>query len=134
MGSLRTLPAAALALWLCPAEVPAAGGSGAERARLFADCAGRYSALAEHRMLFDGPASEAALARRDSFVALLDAVLPDAAGVDAVLAMHWRVAAKAAQRRLLSTGRFDRRPAHSRPALERADGLIAGCDRLILGS
>lgn len=110
--------------------------SPSERARVFAVCAGHYSALVEHQRLFDGQASEMSTERRDIFAVMLDAVWPDAVayGVPEPLGMAWRVEAKAVQAALLSASVFNMVPERSRPAARVAEANIARCDRLLLGS
>lgn len=92
--------------------------------QLFAECAGRYSALTEHLWLHDGPASEEAARRRDLFVELAEAA------TDPVRALNWRVSAKAAQRRLLDTAIF---VATDSDAEARSRAALASCDQLLLG-
>lgn len=121
MGGLRT-SFAAVCLTL------AASGAGAEAfrpdlGRIFAACAGRYSALTEHLWLHDGPASEDAARRRDLFVELAEAAAEPA------LALNWRVAAKAAQRHLLDAAAFGPQGDAGR----HARAALAACDRLLLG-
>ena len=80
MGGLRKIfSGLTLALLVAPIGGPAHAmpGEMQEMVRLFASCAGRYSATMEHEWLMgrDGRVAEA---QRRGFVALLDAVLPDA--------------------------------------------------------
>jgi len=110
--------------------------SPSERAKVFAVCAGHYSALVEHQRLFDGQASEASTERRDVFAMMLDAVWPDAVayGVPEPAAMAWRVEAKAVQAALLSASVFNMVPERARPAKRVAQANIARCDALLLGA
>ncbi|MEM9342543.1 MAG: hypothetical protein AAGA87_05820 [Pseudomonadota bacterium] len=106
--------------------------SASEQAQVFAGCAGRYSAEAEHARMFDGVTSEEAEARRDLFLTLLDAVMPDANVVAEHMPMAWRIDAKAAHAALLATSVFGMYPERSARADELAKTYIARCDRLIL--
>ena len=110
--------------------------SPSERACAFSECAGRYSAVAEHERLFNGVASEAAEHRRDLFVTLLDAVLPDAIdyGMPQEQTMSWRIEAKAGHARLLSAAVFGMRKTEAANAREAATDFIGNCDKYILGS
>lgn len=92
--------------------------------RIFADCAGRYSAETEHRWLVDPADADGFEARRDQF-ADLAASLGDGPQV-----MGWRLAAKAAQRALLMQATFAANERAARTAL----ALRAACDRLLPGS
>ncbi len=107
-----------------------------ERARLFADCAGRLLAEEEHLRLSDGAASETAAARRAAFLDLLDAVLPDArqGGLPDRAALHGRVGARAAQAALLSRAAFAADPLARAPARDAAGARIAACLRLLPGA
>jgi hypothetical protein len=75
-----------------------------ERALAFAACAGRYAAEVEHAWLLRPGDSDDPESRRDAFVALLDAVAPDAIhdGVPPQLLMATRIEEKAAQAMLLT--------------------------------
>ena len=97
-----------------------------EQVRVFAICAGRFSALTEHQWLVDGPASEATEELRAAFADLLDAVTPAAvqAGMPDTLAISLRIEAKAAQRELLSLSLF------AEDARDRARAAIAARAKL----
>jgi hypothetical protein len=134
MGGLRTT----LAVLLMAALPAWAGGlplSPAQRLEAFATCAGRLSAMVEHQWLVAPDASEATEAQRDGFGDLVDAVLPDALawGVPREMAMHWRVAAKAAQRELLTLATFGTDPDRAARARGLADARLAECDGLLIG-
>lgn len=92
--------------------------------RMFADCAGRYSAETEHGWLVSPGVSDVFRQRKDQF-ADLAAALGDGPEV-----MGWRVAAKAAQRELLMQASFAANETASRTAL----ALREACDRLLPGS
>jgi hypothetical protein len=103
-----------------------------EQAHIFADCAGRFSALERHQWLTDGPASEATARQVALFADLLEAVLPDARaqGLPDGIAMGWRVSARAAQAGLLETVAFGSPEAASR-ADHAARVHLAACERLV---
>lgn len=107
-----------------------------DQARVFATCAGRFSALVSHNYLFDGAAAEAAEARRDGFADLLDATLPDAldAGLPETQAMAWRVEAKAAQAYLLSRAAFHEDARAAEAAEKAAKQALTSCEMLLLGA
>lgn len=117
MDGLRTLIACLVGLTASPA---AADGL----LRMFADCAGRYSAETEHGWLIHPEDSDTYRIRRDQF-ADLAAALGDGPQV-----MGWRVAAKAAQRDLLMQATFAGNDRASRTAL----AARQACDRLLPGS
>jgi hypothetical protein len=131
MGSLRTLVLCAMA------ATPAAAFpvSPTERARVFAACAGIASAEVEHGWLTGADAS-AAERRRDLFLALLDAVLPDAqaGGLPEAQAMAWRIEAKAVQKDLLATASFHPAAERVRPAARAAEARAADCAALLPGA
>ena len=129
MGSLRNLLAALAALTATNAV--ALPNSPDDLARAFAECAGRYAAVADHARLFDGAASEVAESRRDLFVSLLETTLPDieAARHDP---LNWRIQSKAAHAALLATAVFTMYPDRAKRAQMAADRHIALCSMLIL--
>ncbi len=110
--------------------------SPSQRVKLFADCAGRFSALAQHQRLFEGETSERSVAMADQFAMLVDAVLPDAVdyGLDARQPFHWRIQAKAAQAALLHEATFHTDPGRSERAMMAAQANLAKCDGVMLGS
>ena len=109
--------------------------SPSERAQLFATCAGRFSALAEHQRLFDGAASEVADAERETFEMLLDAVMPDARdwGMPGELALQWRLTAKMAQAELLHRSVFQTDAYVKTQSRRAADRLFDECRSRVLG-
>ncbi|MGR3803645.1 hypothetical protein [Marinibacterium profundimaris] len=122
-----------LPLPLPPAPAAALPHAPVDQVRLFAQCAGRYSALAEHEALFDGAASERAQARRDLYVELMEAVLPDAAALSGGTALAWRIAAKHAQSVLLRRATFLEDPAAAARSRRAAEYHFAECRASILG-
>lgn len=136
MGGLRKIfSGLTLALLVAPIGAPAHAmpGEMQEMVRLFASCAGRYSATMEHEWLMgrDGRAAEA---QRRGFVALLDAVLPDAraAGMTGPQVLNLRIEAKFAQAQLLQTASFHDDPARRDRAAQSAAREIIGCRGLLL--
>lgn len=117
MDGLRTLIACLVGLTASPAAAD-------DLLRMFADCAGRYSAETEHGWLVNPSDSETFQQRRDEFVDLA-AALGEGPQV-----MGWRVAAKAAQRDLLMQATFGGNEMASHTAL----ALREACDRLLPGS
>ncbi len=97
--------------------------------RFFAICAGRFSALAEHQRMFDGPASEHSDARRAEFETLIAAVQPDAhgRGVRGETILSWRIAAKSAQAQLLSQAAFQQGSARAEYARRTSVRLLDEC-------
>jgi len=133
MSGIKTfLPA--LAVVFAATTAQAMPQSPAERAQLFATCAGRLSALTEFQWMFDGPESERTQARRDQFVGLLEVTVQDAVadGMPGNLVMGWRLNAKVAQADLLRKSRFATDPRLAAHATIRAETLIRDCDRWIL--
>lgn len=90
----------------------------------------------EHQFIFDGPGSEVSADKRDLFVQMLDAVLPDALGqgLPAAQALSWRIEAKAVQAALLRRAAFQADPLIAEPARAAAEARIAGCGALLLGA
>ena len=107
-----------------------------ERLQLFAQCAGRYSALATHEAFFDGQASEAAEERAKTFQTLVDAVMPDAIsyGMPARQALSWQVDEKMVHLALMQRATFEADPRRVEPARIRVDASIAQCEQLLLGA
>lgn len=126
MDGLRTI-IACLACLAVPAPSAAGLLDTVDLLRMFADCAGRYSAETEHGWLEKPGQGDGAQQRRDQFADLAAALEPAA---DARLVMGWRVAAKAAQRELLSAAAFAGNQQASRTAAAYRDA----CDRLLPGS
>ncbi|MCR8725332.1 hypothetical protein [Frigidibacter sp. ROC022] len=131
MVGLRTICACLIAALagVGPAPSRAAPLTPEQQLHAFATCAGRYSALTEHYWLVDGPASEVPARRRDRFADLMRAVQPDS-GVSEQVAMGWRVAAKAEQRRLLGDALFAGRAGSGKLA----QAFLADCDQLVPGA
>jgi hypothetical protein len=117
MDGLRMIIACLVGLTASPAAAD-------DLLRMFADCAGRYSAETEHGWLVNPGESDTFRQKRDQF-ADLAATLGDGPQV-----MGWRVAAKAAQRDLLMQATFTGNEKASRTAL----ALREACDRLLPGS
>ncbi|MEL6167906.1 MAG: hypothetical protein AAFR35_04400 [Pseudomonadota bacterium] len=107
-----------------------------ERARAFAECAGRYAAIADHDRLMKGQTNAAAEARRDAFSGLLDAVLPDAVayGMPVAKSREWHSTARAAHIQLLAAAAYSFRESEASRAELAAAFHVSLCDRLILGA
>ena len=109
--------------------------SPSERVQLFASCAGRFSALADHHRLFDGAASEVAEFKKASFEALLEATLPDAIawGMPGRMAFDWRMTAKMAQATLLHRSTFTQDAYIKVRSRETAAAYLQFCEGQVLG-
>jgi hypothetical protein len=107
-----------------------------ERARIFADCAGRYAALSMHQSFFDGAASETADAQYHLFLDLLEAVREDAMndGLPGRQLLHWRVESRAAHATLVHRATYNPDPIASDLSRQAAERYISLCDRLLPGS
>lgn len=110
--------------------------SPSERVQVFATCAGRYSALAEHQRFFDGAASERAQETQRVFEELLEATLPAAIdwGMPGRQALTWRVSAKVATSQLLHSSTFSPDDRHKAIAQEAAQGHLKECEGLVFGT
>ena len=136
MGSLKTL---SLALWialLAPTVAQAFPQSPSERAQLFATCAGRFSALAEHQRFFDGAASEIAEAKQRGFENLLEAILPYALdwGLPGEQILDWRITAKMTQATLLHRGSFHSDQFMASRSKEIAETFLSDCEAWVLST
>lgn len=133
MGAVKTLLCLCLAaLWAAqPARALPAGP--ADRAVLFASCAGRYSAAMEHAWLM-GKDDTAAQARRRQFLDLIDALRPAAfdAGLTGPALLDARITAKFAQARLLQLATFHTDAARKRRAQAASRRAMAPCAALLL--
>lgn len=108
--------------------------SPAERAQVFATCAGRLSALADHQRTVGEAVSDVLITRQDSFEALLTAVLPDAVdyGLPQGQALNWQLHAKLAQSRLLMRADFYGDATIKAKAREAADAFLQECEQFLL--
>jgi len=132
MGRLKTfIPALFVGVTLA-SPVSAGQTSPDELVRIFADCAGRYSALREHLWMWDGPASEQASDRYATFGALLEAAMPYSSA-DGPRVLGWRIASKTVHRQLLDRMRLDPDTKAKHRAGKLAAQAIQRCDRLLLG-
>lgn len=96
--------------------------------RIFADCAGKYSALLEHAWLMQEPDADRIADRRRAFLMLLEATAPE----QDRRSLHRRIEAKAAFASLLSEGAFGTDPDRARWARAHADLQIARCSGMLL--
>ncbi|MFZ5962241.1 hypothetical protein ACOXXX_04755 [Thalassococcus sp. BH17M4-6] len=128
---MKTCLHAGLVTALLSGAVSALPSDTRDRARLFAGCAGRMSALMEHQWMFDGAASDRTKKVRAGFVALVEASVGQ--GVTGRDALNWRIDAKMAQARLLQLATFSDDARIVRQARRRADLYLAECENLLLG-
>jgi hypothetical protein len=135
MSVLRTI-SVALAATLAATPGGVLPLSPSERALAFAACAGRYAAEVEHAWLLRPAEIPEAEARRDGFLALLDAVAPDAIhdGVPPQLLLATRIEEKAAQTALLHRAAFHLDPLAADAAHAAARRRIASCGAWLLGA
>ena len=131
MGGLKTYRWALAVFFLWSGAAESLPQSERERARMFASCAGRMSALMEFQWMFDGPASERTRDVRAGFIALLQASLgPDVSGREA---LNWRIEAKMAQARLLTLTKFGTDARQVRQAQRASHLYLAECEGMLLG-
>ena len=135
MSALRTIIVATAAT-LAATPGGALPLTPSERALAFAACAGRYSAEVEHDWLLHPADIQATEAHRDGFLALLDAVAPDAVedGMPPHLLMATRIEEKAAQIALLHRATFHLDPLAADTARAAAERRIAACGAWLLGA
>lgn len=133
MGSLKTF-LAILAVWSGSVPAMSFPESATDRALVFADCLGRYSAQREHGWLVGGedPHTEDSFA---IFGALYAANLPDAqqTGTSEALLLHHRIVAKADQARLLNGARFHTDPRYRQRFTLEARKRLLQCEMLVFG-
>lgn len=139
MGGLKTL----LLVLTCAASTFATTSaaqrlpwSPSERVQLFATCAGRYAALAEHQRFFDGAASERAMDMQHLFQDLIDATMPEAVdwGMPGRQALNWHVTAKMATASLLNSANFGTNERRREIDFAAAEAYLAECKGLVLGA
>lgn len=121
---------------LFPVAAAAVPSAPDERALLFADCAGSFTAEAEHLRLLSEPGATEAEDAAALFGQLLDATAPgDSFGsAFAVRLRATRAEARLIQRNLLNAASFSTRPAYRAPARHEADRRRTTCEKLLLGS
>lgn len=100
-------------------------------ARLFAGCAGRFSAELEHAWLMNQDKSADLAMQRQDMLVLLDATM-DRSDARALLA--YRIEAKLAQAALLTLSDFSVDEARARDARRLAERHRTTCHRLLLGA
>lgn len=96
--------------------------------KVFASCAGQYSAMLEHAWLMQDPEADDYQRLRAEFLALLDAVGP---GDRALLA--YRIEAKFAMAGLLSQAAFGTGEDRSQRASQHAHARLDACRLILLG-
>ena len=136
MGSLKTILVCVLAPVLLASGAVALPFSPSERVKVFAQCAGRLSALEEHQRLFDGAASERTAQRKRLFDEVIGALIDDAVadGMPRRQALHWQVDAKMAQHVLLQQAYFGTDTRRATLAQQAANTYLNSCDGLLLGA
>lgn len=110
---------------------PDAQADMADLATTMAGCAGRFSAELEHAWLMQDDRSEALEAQRESFVTILEAIMPVGSGRE-ILA-H-RIDAKLAQARLLTIADFGADPTRTRWARQQSRYYKDRCASFLLDS
>ncbi len=131
MSGLKTYLCAVLVWMLWTGSAIALPQDAQTRAKTFATCAGRMSALMEHQWMFDGAASDRTERVRAGFVALVDATL--GGPVTGRQALAWRIDAKMAQARLLQLAQFGTDDRLRRQAKRSAWLYLSECESLLLG-
>lgn len=137
MSIIKTTQALILGLLMTGAHESIAQGwptSPAQRAQVFAVCAGRLSALADHQRYLDANAADRAETQRLAFDALLQAVMPDALdyGMPGAQALNWRMHAKLAQSSLLMRADFNSDDQVKARARAAAEAFLNECDGFVL--
>ena len=117
-----------------PATVQAMPREPAEQAQVFATCAGRYAALAEHEWMRGADGTDAQ-AHRQLFRDLLNAVADDARadGVPPSHLVRTRAGAWQAQAQLLQQGFYHVDRHRAAMALAQARRQMRLCETLLLG-
>ncbi len=111
--------------------VPAAASPADDLLRTFARCAGQLLAATEHAWLIQDPRAETYEGQRAAFLALLEAVTPEARAAEA---RSFRISARAAQRALLNQASFGADRQKASWAERRATYQLQQCQGLVLGS
>ena len=124
MGALRTGIIVATLFLSAPLRAQAAD----DLPRVFANCAGQYSALVEHAWLVQDPALPEYELRRDAFLSLLDAV----GGADD-MGLNRRIDAKFALSALLRTASFSPDADRADAAADRVRAQVDACRLMLLG-
>jgi len=114
-------------------QAQATANSVTEQLKVFATCAGRYSALMEHQWLTYDPASDQSELIRADFVDLIDALVPVArsAGLPKAQPLGWRISAKASLQVLLQRATFGK-GREAEMARTQAGRKLAACRTMLL--
>ena len=120
---------AAVFLTLLPVSAHAERVNTQDLVRVFASCAGRLQAQMQHQWLISDPTADRTEAHRAAMIDLLDAVLPEGAGRDAL--MH-RSAARQAHAALLTRATFNQNPRDAAWAQRRVEMEISQCQALVV--
>lgn len=116
-------------LAILPAAPAGQAAAGQDVVRIFASCAGRFSAQMEHEWLLSDPAADRTGAERDRMIGLLETLTAPGVG----RALDLRIEAKQAQTALLTRATFNRDRGDAHWARQRAETEIAACRSLLLG-
>ena len=108
---------------------PALNNAANEDLRIFAICAGRFSAQMEHSWLFGKSDPSDFEQDREMMLMLIDAIMPD---TDRIRVMDWRINAKQAHAMLLTRAAYTIDGADAVWAETRAEAAIAECRDLLL--
>ena len=127
MGGLKRLVFVAVALTAF--AMPAVADNALFR--VFAECAGRFSAEREHAWLVGDPIAEQYNDQRRVFLSLLDAALPRDRARDA---LAHRIEVKMAHASLLRHATFSQHPGQVASARHLADSFRKTCQHLLLDS
>ena len=99
--------------------------------RVFAGCAGRFSAEMEHAWLMGDSESDALQAQRSAFVSLLEAATPE--GQERSI-LSYRIDTKLAHASLLTLATFTDDEQQAQTARSLAQQHLAQCRTLLLGT
>ncbi|MEM0934916.1 MAG: hypothetical protein AAGJ91_03300 [Pseudomonadota bacterium] len=126
----------ALCALLLPGFAWALPSAPAERAELFARCAGSFAAEAEHLRLMGGDALPQVEETERMFSLLLDATVTGEmrTGDTAIALRVARAEARLIQRELLTAATFAVHRTHRDPARHAAERRLSLCQKLLLGS
>lgn len=133
MGILKTLLCLCIAVAGSSQPLSAFPDSTTDRALLFANCAGRYSAVMEHAWLEGGHDAQAE-STRQQFIDLLEALQPLALdeGLTGPALLNARITAKFAQARMLQLATFERDAQARKRAAAGARRAMLQCNALVL--
>jgi hypothetical protein len=128
MSGLKTF-LAVLFMLVGALPAPALNNSANDDLRIFAICAGRFSAQMEHSWLFGKSDAGELEQDREMMLLLIDAIMPD---TDRVRVLDWRINAKQAHAMLLTRAAYTSDDGDADWAKSRAAAAIAECRDLLL--